>query len=160
MQKLNTSTITSQNHKQNDEPVNLHNMIELHVPDFKKTKELYEKLGFETIWERTSEGFKGYLVMKYQKNIICFWGGNDNIYQHEYFSTFPSNTTKGFGVEIVHLVDDVDSLYERAKKLNCVVEDLKLKPWGVRDFRIVDCWGFYIRFSELHNVLSEENAVA
>ncbi len=39
-------------------------LLELHVPDFQKTKEYYKKLGFEIVWERPPEGFKGYLILK------------------------------------------------------------------------------------------------
>jgi catechol 2,3-dioxygenase-like lactoylglutathione lyase family enzyme len=145
--------------KQTDKPVNLHSMVELHVPDFERTKSFYRELGFKIIWERVPNGFKGYLVAKYESNIICFWGGNDNIYKHEYFSQFDKDSTRGYGVEIVLLVSDLDRLYKRAQMVGCVVEELKTKPWGIRDFRIIDPWGFYIRFSALHNILSAENAV-
>ena len=56
-------------------------------------------------------------------------------------------------------VSNLESLYEKAKSLDCVFELLQKRPWGVRDFRIVDPWGFYIRFADNHNVLSDENAV-
>jgi len=158
--KLKTHSQISNSHKQSDEPVALYNTIELHVPDFEKTKDFYTSLGFEVIWERNPEGFKGYLILKLDNNILCFWGGNENIYLHEHFSKFPKDTFRGYGVEIVHLVKDLDTIYNMALKMDCVVEELKLKPWNVRDFRIVDPWGYYIRFSDYHNILSDENAVA
>jgi len=134
-------------------------MVELHVSDFKKTKSFYIKLGFEVVWERFSDGFKGYLVMKLENNVICFWGGNEDIYQHDYFSRFSSDTPKGFGVELVLLVKDLEPLYRRVKNMGIICEKLQVRPWGVRDFRVLDPWGFYLRFSDPHNILSDENAV-
>lgn len=152
------STLSKQ-HKQSDLPANLNCMVELHVLNFDITEKFYKGLGFETVWKRIPDGFKGYLVMKLENNVICFWGGNENIYQHEYFNKIPKNSPKGFGVELVLMSKDLDSLYKKAKELDCVHEDLQMRPWGVRDFRIVDPWGFYLRFSDNHNVLSDENAV-
>lgn len=60
-------------------------LLELHVPDFEKVKKYYEKLGFEVIWERKPEGFKGYLILKMGDNILCFWAGNKHVYKHPYF---------------------------------------------------------------------------
>lgn len=149
----------SQSLKQSDTPANLFSMVELHVPDFEKTKKFYKSLGFEIVWERVPDGFKGYCVLKLENNVICFWGGNENIYQHDYFKKFDKTTPKGIGVELVLQVSDLDSLYEKAKATASIFEMLQKRPWGVRDFRIVDPWGYYLRFADYHNVLSDENAV-
>ncbi len=140
-------------------PAQNHLLLELHVPDFEKVKEFYRKLGFEVVWERKPEGFKGYLVIKRGNNILCFWGGNENILEHEYFSQFPNDSKRGYGVELVMMVEDVDSYYEEVKQFAKVVEELKLKPWGLRDFRIEDPFGFYLRITNHHNILDNRNAV-
>lgn len=134
-------------------------LLELHVPDFNKVKEFYGKLGFEVAWERQPEGFKGYLVVKRGNNILCFWGGNEKITEHEYFSGWPKDTKKGFGIELVIMIEDVEKFYEEVKQFAKVVEELKVKPWGLKDFRIEDPFGFYIRFTEHHNILDSRNAV-
>lgn len=134
-------------------------LLELHVPDFEKVKEFYGKLGFEVVWERKPEEFKGYLVIKRGGTILCFWGGNENILEHEYFSQFPKDSKRGYGVELVIMVEDVDSYYEGVKQFATVVEELKLKPWGLRDFRIEDPFGFYLRITNHHNILDNRNAV-
>lgn len=140
-------------------PANNLMQIELHVPDFEKVKDFYGKLGFKVVWERKPEEKKGYLVLKRDNNILCFWSGNETVYQQEYFQKFPKNTKRGYGVEIVIMVEDIDKFYENAKSFARVVEELKLKPWGLKDFRIEDPFGFYIRFTELHNILNDNNAV-
>lgn len=140
-------------------PAKNHLLLELHVNDFEKVKDFYGKLGFEIVWERKPEGFKGYLVIKRDDNVLCFWGGNEKINQHEYFSKFPKTSKRGFGVELVIMVDDVDEYYEQVKIFANVIEELATKPWGLRDFRIEDPFGFYLRITSIHNILDDRNAV-
>ncbi len=40
-----------------------------------------------------------------------------------------------------------------------VVEPLVRQPWGSQDFRAVDPFGFYLRFTSKHDILDESNAV-
>lgn len=133
--------------------------IELHVPDFAPIKEFYTKLGFSVAWEREPEGYKGYLVMKRDKSILCFWGGNKEIYTHEYFKKYPVDTPVGYGVEIILPVDDLEAVYESAQMFAEVVEPLQLRPWGLKDFRIIDPFGYYIRITTRHDVLDKGFAV-
>jgi hypothetical protein len=134
-------------------------LLEFHVPSFDKVKEFYGKLGFEIVWERKPEEFKGYLVIRRGNNILCFWGGNEKIWKHEYFKNWPQNTKRGYGVELVIMVEDIEKFYEEVKQFAKIVEELKIKPWGLKDFRIEDPFGFYIRITEYHNILDGRNAV-
>lgn len=133
--------------------------LELHVPDFGPVKDYYSKLGFEVVWERTYEGEKGYLVMKMDNTIICFWPGTEHVYEQTYFKRFPKNTPKGFGVELVIMVDDIEAYYRKVKSFANVVEPLILRPWGSKDFRAADPFGYYLRFTSKHNILDNKNAV-
>ena len=133
--------------------------LELHVPDFAPAKDFYKKLGFEIVWERPPVGWKGYVVMEREGSVICFWGGNQEIYTHPYFKKFSAKTPPGFGVEIVYSVSDVDTYFEDAKKFAEVSEPLEMRPWGLRDFRIVDPYGYYIRVSEPHDITEDRFAV-
>jgi len=134
-------------------------LLELHVPDFKKTKDYYEKLGFEIVWEREPEGFKGYLILKMGNNILCFWAGNEHVYDQDYFKQWPKDTKRGYGVEIVIMVDDVESYYKKVKDFANVYEPLQLRPWGLKDFRVEDPFGYYLRITSLHDILDISNAV-
>lgn len=142
-----------------DTPAQNNILLELHVPDFEKVKEFYGKLGFSVVWERTPEEMKGYLILKMDNNILCFWPGNENVYKQEYFSRFPRDTKRGYGVEIVLMVEDIDKFYENAKTFCNVVEELQVRPWGLKDFRIDDPFGYYLRFTTPHNILDNANAV-
>ncbi len=134
-------------------------LLELHVPDFEKAKKFYKQLGFKVVWERKPEDKKGYLVMKNENNILCFWPGNKEVWQQSYFKNFPKNTKRGYAVEVVIMTKDVEKLYKRCKKFAKITEDLRIKPWGLKDFRIEDPFGFYLRITEHHDILDRKNAV-
>ena len=142
-----------------NQPANNHLQLELHVPDFGPVKDYYGKLGFEIVWERPPEEDKGYLVMKMSQTIICFWPGTDAIYDQTYFKRFPKDTPRGYGVELVIMVDDIDAYYEEVKNSANVVEPLILRPWGSKDFRTADPFGYYLRFTSKHNILDNSNAI-
>lgn len=133
--------------------------LELHVPDFDQVKSYYGSLGFRVVWERAPEEAKGYLVIEMDGTVICFWGGNDAIYDQPYFKRFPRETPRGYGVELVVMVEDIESYYEKVKDTASVVEPLIKQPWGLQDFRIADPFGYYLRFTSKHNILDESNAV-
>lgn len=135
-------------------------LLELHVPDFKKVKEFYKKLGFKIVWERKPEAEKGYLVLKMDNNILCFWPGNNEVWNKSYFKKFPKNSKRGYGVEIIIMVKNVKKFYKKVKSFVKIVDDYQIQPWGLEDFRIEDPFGYYLRFTEIHNILDREsNAV-
>lgn len=50
------------------------------------------------------------------------------------------------GVELVLEVDDVEAELERVRAAGWPVEEeLSLRPWGLRDFRLLDPNGYYLR---------------
>ena len=52
---------------------------------------------------------------------------------------------RGQGVEIVLEVDDLDALHARAVEAGVEVTPLTDQRWGLRDFRLVDPEGYYLR---------------
>jgi|SRR3972149_1101321 len=139
-----------------EQPAENNILVELHVPDFEKAKEYYGKLGFDVVWERKPEAKKGYLVMKKDNSVLCFWPGNEEAYNQGWFKQFPKNTVRGYGVEIVLMVNDIESLYKRAEAFAQIADKIQLRPWGLKDFRVVDPFGYYLRFTEPHNILANE----
>src|SRR5471030_3218890 len=119
-------------------PANNWLQLELQVPDFEPVKDYYGKLGFNVEWERKPEASKGYLVMRLGDNLICFWPGTDEIYNQPYFKRFPKDTPRGYGVELVIMVDDIEEFYGKVKRFANVVEPLVIRPWGSKDFRTAD----------------------
>jgi catechol 2,3-dioxygenase-like lactoylglutathione lyase family enzyme len=65
-----------------------------------------------------------------------------------YFGRDISDHRRGLGVEIVLEVDDVDGWHARvAASGHPILEPLRDRPWGLRDFRISDPDGYYLRIT-------------
>lgn len=127
--------------------------VELHVPDMSRAREYYTALGGSVVRDEPDDGHGAYLVVEIEDNVIAFWGGSaSRIGSHSYFSSWPPGTKRGYGVEVVLLVRDVDSMYERATRIGRIVAPLGAHPWGARDFRVEDPFGVYLRVSEMLNV--------
>lgn len=130
-------------------------VVELSVPDFTKVKDFYSKLDFEVVWKEPPHKLNGYLVMKLNNSILCFFCGNDYVYQHPYFRQYPKTTKRGYGVEISIPVTNIDKYYSKIAEImpEHIYQPLKLQPWGKKDFRVEDCFGYFLRFNEPWNVL-------
>lgn len=118
--------------------------IELHVEDFEKVRKFYTSIGFEIIFDSPGN----YLVLRKGKAILNFWGDGGRYSEQLYFRKFPSDSKKGYDVEMIIPVENIEEYYEEIKMKVKVVEKLKERRWRAKDFRIEDVNGFYIRFTE------------
>jgi len=126
--------------------------VELHVSDFEVVREFYKGIGFKIIFDSPGN----YLVMRKGKAILNFWGEKGQFPNKQpYFRKFPKDTKKGYGVEIVVPIKNIEVYYDKIKDKVNVVEKLKMKPWKWKDFRIEDPNGYYIRFTESHDWVFE-----
>jgi lactoylglutathione lyase len=67
-----------------------------------------------------------------------------------YFTRPRLARNRGLGVEIVLEVEDVDAEYERVTAAGWqIVETLQERSWGLKDFRLADPDGYYLRITEL-----------
>lgn len=139
----------------NMEPAQNTVLLELHVPNFETVKEYYGRLGFQVARETTPKGKEGYLVLKMEDNVLCFWAGNEQVYEQSYFKRFPTSTKRGYGVEIVVMVADLEAYYSKVQGSVNIVAKLALRPWGLKDFRIVDPFGYYLRITSVHNIFKD-----
>jgi len=56
------------------------------------------------------------------------------------------STARGAGVEVVLEVDDLDAITRRVRDAGyAVAEPVQRRPWGLRDFRLADPDGYYLR---------------
>ena len=61
----------------------------------------------------------------------------------------PSKRRPPTGVEIVLEVDDLKSLHDHVVATGWpLTEGLQARPWGLRDFRLLDPSGYYLRLTE------------
>lgn len=127
-------------------------LVELHVPDLARAKRFYRRFGFKPVREEDASTGSGYLVLRHGSSVLSFWGGTRAVRDHRYFRRFRGVRKRGYGVEIVIPVRDVDAAYRVARRAGCVVDDLAMREWGARDFRAEDPFGFYLRFTEPYPV--------
>lgn len=133
-------------------------ILELHVPDFNVVKDFYGKLGFKKVWEYPVKGQSGYLVMKRQNSVLAFFCGNDEVYNHSFFKRYPKTTPRGYGVEICLYISDqpIEKYYQTildSVRRDRIITPLEVKPWGSKDFRMIDPFGYYICIREAGNIL-------
>ncbi len=134
-------------------------VLELHVPDFAQARDFYGLFGFEELWYDPHSGGNsdlGYLVLKRDDELgethLNFYGDKPTVSEHAFFNNFSPDTPRGYGVEITMPVSDVENLWSQVSpKLteNQIAQPLTLKRWGKKDFRVIDPFGFYVRFTEL-----------
>lgn len=125
-------------------------LVELHVPSFEPVEQFYGTLGFTPVRRETR-----YLVMRRERTILNFYGGDAAVGEHSYFGSYPHDTKRGYGVEIVIFVSDLDAVFDVAHQVAKVLAPPARRPWGCRDFRIEDPFGFYLRISEPYDATGE-----
>lgn len=129
-------------------PFRSETLVELHVPDFQKAYDFYKLFGFELAWMEDR-----YMVLRTADQALCFYGGDEAIYNHDHFGTFPRATPRGFGVEIILFLAELGDLFDRVQSQVKVSSPLQTRPWGVRDFRVEDPFGYYLRISERYDTV-------
>jgi len=140
-------------------PVRNNLILEMHVPGFKAARDFYRQFGFEEIaYDPISGGGVsdlGYLELKREDALgrtqLNFYGDKDSVARHARFNEFPEDTPRGYAVEITIPVDGVARLWEdvgRHLPTEVISQPLVVKRWGKLDFRVVDPYGFYLRFTE------------
>ncbi len=134
-------------------------LLELHVPSFKMAKDFYGSIGFEVVWEKEADSKKkGYMVMRKGESILNFYCGDETVYEHSFFRSFDKNTQRGYGVEIILPIDGIENFYKEISKLheNKIVKELNDK-YEKKDFRMVDPFGFYLRFVERYDWVNDRD---
>lgn len=141
-------------------PIRNNLIVELHVPDLEIARNFYTKLGFDRagVDDRINQNELGYLTLIRQdevgKTMLNFYGGDDRVYSQSYFKQFPKDMKRGYAVELTIPVAKIDKMYRQVEEglLDSVVremQELRDHDHVWRDFRLVDPFGFYLRFTEL-----------
>jgi uncharacterized glyoxalase superfamily protein PhnB len=110
----------------------------IHVPDVNATAQWYASIGFE-ISNINREGDDGEidwaLLRRGQSEIMLNVGGHPS-----------SSSRREF--DLYTYVDDVDSLRRELDGKTEIIEDLHDTFYGMREFIIRDCNGFWITFAQ------------
>lgn len=121
--------------------------LELFVDSVPDSMDFYTRvLGFEIISYQPDD----YSVFRKGAVQISL---QDQSYLSDDHPLKPHNRSMGLGIEIVIEVKDVEAIYEQVRREHWQINDtLAQRPWGLKDFRILDPNGFYIRITELSAV--------
>jgi hypothetical protein len=148
-------------------PIKNNLILELHVPDFQPVRKFYALFGFKEILHDPISGEGGdlgYLVLEREDPLggssLNFYGDEDIVTQHAHFNRFDADTPRGYGVEITIPVSDVEGLWQSVNSQldeENISQSLVTKRWGKQDFRVIDPFGFYVRFTELVDWGQHEN---
>jgi lactoylglutathione lyase len=114
--------------------------VELFTNDIERTVEFYEQvLGFER--EADSPGY----VAVRRGDIVIGIGLSANLPDAHPIKPREGERL-GLGVELVVEVDDIDAEYASVQASGyAIATPIAERPWGLRDFRLVDPNGYYIR---------------
>ena len=116
--------------------------MEIWCRDLAESIEFYrDVVGLEVV----SQSPEGYTVMKRDRVIISL-NKVENFTEDN--PIVPLGTERhGLATEFVLEVSDLDDCYRRALEADVVQDEMMMRPWGLRDFRVLDPDGFYIRFT-------------
>ncbi|PLR75460.1 lactoylglutathione lyase [Bacillus sp. V3-13] len=116
--------------------------LELFVEDLQKSIEFYEQiLGLEFV----DKSETGAMI---KQNDFALLLTPDSVLNKNHFLRKGGLHPKGKGVEFIIVTDDIDRLFKRVLEKKYPVEStLTLQSWGMKDFRIVDPDGYYLRLT-------------
>ena len=119
--------------------------LELFVEDMEESIGFYTRvLGFEV-----ARNEPGDYASLQNGDVVLGIGPISKLPEEDgYFTREIASSRRGLGVEIVLEVEDVDEWHRRVVASgHPVFEPPQKRPWGLRDFRIVDPDGYYLRLT-------------
>ncbi|PDS81349.1 VOC family protein [Rhizobium sp. L43] len=119
--------------------------LELFVETPEKSLDFYQRvLGFEVQGAASA----AYTMLKNGDTVIAI--NSRSVLSTDHPLRIETGERVGLGVEIVLKVPDVEDAYRAAKESGWPVSDLARQPWGLRDFRLIDPDGYYVRVTSRH----------
>lgn len=135
-------TALSGEEPQAPKPLGMTLRLELFVSDMPKSIDFYTKvLGFERLG-----GEPDYVPVR-SGQVVIGLGPAAGLPKQHHFNPDVQKSRRGLGAEIVLEVDDVESYFKQvaASGYKGKLTPLRQQPWGLKDFRIVDPDGYYLR---------------
>lgn len=116
--------------------------LELFVEDLQRSISFFEEVIGLTFHNKTEVS----AIIKMENFSLLLT--SDNVLKENHYFKKDCLRPKGKGVEVVILLDNIEQTYQRVLDKNYPVESsLKMQSWGMKDFRIIDPDGYYLRLS-------------
>ncbi len=122
----------------------MHLRLELFVTEIARSRAFYrDVLGFAA----SDENADTYVQMSQGGTVLSLNRYDDLPADHPIRGE--AGVARGLGIEIVLEVEDLDQRYERMVAAGiALASTLERRPWGLRDFRLIDPDGYYLRLTE------------
>lgn len=108
----------------------------IHVPDVRATVDWYTSIGFTLVRQNEEDGELNWAKLTFGNSEVMFNSGGKPSTEHRR------------EVDLYITTDNVNDLYRRLKDRVQVVVDLYDAFYGMREFAIRDCNGFWITFGQ------------
>ncbi len=108
----------------------------IHVPDVRATADWYISIGFKVMRYNEKDGEMDWAKLSFGNSEVMLNIGGKPGAEHRR------------EVDLYITTDNVDDLYRRLKDRVQVVQDLYDAFYGMREFTIRDCNGFWITFGQ------------
>ncbi|HKV60815.1 MAG TPA: VOC family protein [Candidatus Acidoferrum sp.] len=108
----------------------------IHVPDVRATVAWYTSIGFTLVRQNEEDGEINWAKLTFGNSEVMFDAGGKTSTEHRR------------EVDLYILTDNVDDLHRRLKERVQVVENLYNAFYGMREFVVRDCNGFWITFGQ------------
>ncbi|RWQ73370.1 VOC family protein [Bacillus cereus] len=120
----------------------MHFRLELFVDDLQRSIRFYEEiLGFAFSKKNETSA-----MVKLEDFALLLT--RDHILDKNHYLKKGGFNPKGKGVEVIIVFDNIEQLYQHVLEKDYPVEsNLKTQSWGMKDFRIVDPDGYYLRLT-------------
>ncbi|KAA6458858.1 VOC family protein [Bacillus cereus] len=120
----------------------MHFRLELFVEDLQKSIRFYEEILGLAFSKKNGTG----AMVKLEDFALLLTP--DYILNENHYLKKGGLNPKGKGVEVIIVFDNIEQLYQHVLEKNYPVEsNLKTQSWGMKDFRIVDPDGYYLRLT-------------
>ena len=117
--------------------------LELFVADLEVSRDFYTRVLNFRADEKHADG---YTPLK-SGEVVLSLNLRSHLPEDHPVQTEP-NERVGRGLEIVLEVDDIDALYAHVRSQGWPISSpLQQQAWGLRDFRLIDPDGYYLRLS-------------
>ncbi|MGN4444852.1 VOC family protein [Bacillus cereus group sp. MYBK79-1] len=116
--------------------------LELFVEDLQRSIRFYEEILTLVFSKKNATG-----AMIKLEDFSLLLTPDYILNENHYLKTGGLNP-KGKGVEVIIVFDNIEQIYQHVLEKNYPVEsNLKIQSWGMKDFRLVDPDGYYLRLT-------------
>lgn len=117
--------------------------VELYVKDIEESLDFYQNtIGLELYGRNERSG-------RFNYDCFSLLIASESILEDgHYFNSTAQSNVKGNGFELIIVVDELETVYQRCLDSDYPIEvDVEKYPWGMRGFKVADPDGYFLRIT-------------